>query len=170
MRKTVKIAVALIILMALTASVSATVTYLFLMDKPASISVTLNTYRIELYKEEINPTTVISSIVFPSLLVNSPNNASKTDVMYIFTQQTPKTYTLKWSCSDLPSGFTLKAYYNFAGPYFYEWTQNTDLLVTLVLPSSGISSGMRLYYQIEASSSLSIVQDHQFSIQILAGE
>jgi hypothetical protein len=139
------------------------------MDKPASISVTLNTYRIELYREEINPTTVISSIVFPSLLVNSPNNASKTDVMYIFTQQTPKTYTLKWSCSNLPSGFALKAYYNFAGPYFYEWVQNTDLLVSLVLPSSG-SNGMRLYYQIEASSGLSSVQNHQFSIQILAGE
>ena len=130
----------------------------------------VNTYRIELYKEEINPATVINNIVFPPLIVNSPTNVSKTDVMYIFTQQTPKTYTLKWSCSDLPSGFTLKAYYNFAGPYFYEWTQNTDLLVPLVLPSSGISSGMRLYYQIEASSSLSIVQDHQFSIQILAGE
>lgn len=169
MEKRLKIVAALTLLLTLTATASASVTYLFLMDKPASISVTLNTYRIELYKEETNPTTVINSINFPSLLVNSPNNTSKTDLMHIFTQQTPKTYALKWSCSDLPSQFIIKAYWNLAGTLYYEWKQNTDLNVALVAPSSG-NTGMRIFFQLEAISSLSIPQDHQFSIQILAGE
>ena len=169
MKKTIKIAATLAILVALTASVSATVTYLFLMDKPASISVELNTYRIELYKEETNPTTVINSIAFPSLLVNSPNNASKTDVIYLFTQQIPKAYKLIWSCSDLPDGFVLKAYWNLAGDGFYEWSSNTDLNVALVSPSSG-NTGMRIYFQMESLSPLSLPMDYDFSIQILAGE
>lgn len=169
MEKRLKIVATLILLLTLTATASASVTYLFLMDKPASINVALNTYRIELYKEETNPTTVINSITFPSLLVNSPNNASKTELMYIFTQQTPKTYTLKWSCFNLPNGFIIKAYWNLAGTLYYELKQNTDLNVALVAPSSG-NTGMRIFFQIEATSSLSVPQDHQFSIQILAGE
>jgi hypothetical protein len=89
--------------------------------------------------------------------------------MYIFTQQNPKTYVLKWSCSDLPSGFTLKAYWNLAGTLFYEWQPNTDLSVALVAPNSGFS-GMRIYFQLEAIGSLSAPQEHHFSIQILSGE
>ncbi len=169
MNRTVKIAAVLVLIVALSSTVSGAVTYLYLMNKPASVSVVLNTFRIELYKEEVNATTVISNIVFPSLLVNSPNNASKTDVMYIFTQQIPKTYVLKWSCSDLPSGFSLKAYWNLAGSLFYELSPNTDLNVALVAPNSGFS-GMRIYFQLEAIGSLSVPQEHHFSIQILAGE
>lgn len=168
MNKTRKLAVVLLILATSIASVSGVATYLFVVSKPASVSITLNTYTIELYKEEINPTTIITNIVFPPLMVSSPSAISKTDVMYVFTKQNPKTYLLKWSCSDLPSGFTLKAYYNLAGPYFYEWVQGTDLPIVLVLPNSG-SSGMRLYYQLEANNASSI-QQYQFIIQIYAGE
>jgi hypothetical protein len=169
MNKTVKIALIAMIMLASISTASGAVTYLFLMNKTASMSVTLNTFRIELYKEETNPSTVITNLAFPSLLVNSPNNASKTDVMYLFTQQTPKTYTLKWSCSDLPTGFTLKAYWNLAGTGYYEWIASTDLNVALVAPSSG-NSGMRLYFQMEAIGALSLPQDYHFSVQILAGE
>jgi hypothetical protein len=161
-----KVAIVVLVSIMFVAIVSATATMLYLLSKNASLSITANPYGVELYAEETSPTTVISEIQFAPMMVNSPNSPSTTNVMYLFAKDTPQTYTLKWACPDLPTGFTLTAYWNLAGTFFYPWNENETITATLVLPTSG-TSGMRLYFEIDGDNT--IIQDFNFDINIYAG-
>jgi len=161
-----KKAIAIILATISIISVSATTIMFFLLDKPASISVDLNAYAIQLYAEETMPTTIITEILFPSVMANSPNSISNTSVIYLFTEETPQTYTLKWGSPDLPDGFIIMAYWNLAGDMFYQWNENVEMDVALTTPNSG-NSGMRLYFGLETNNAS--VGNYNFHINILVG-
>ena len=150
-------ALVVLVLVALASTVAAT-TY-FVLNKPASIQILANTYAIELYKEEIMPTTVVDSITFPSLTANGPINVSRSNTMYLFATETPERYKLTWTCDDLPYGCSLKA----VAANDYEWNENQEIHAALVLPDSG-NSGMLLYFELTTNGA--DVGNYNFNIKI----
>ena len=136
MKKTSKVAVA--ILMVLFISIASASVFYYTLTKPGSVTITLNTWMIELYAESPNPTTVVTSIDFGSVMQGSTKESS---VMYLYGTQNeggnPKDYALKWDAQNLPSGASITCYYSWPyGQPFVEWTENTEITAAGLLDVS----------------------------------
>ena len=159
-----QIAFASLILTCLVSTVGAAA--YFVLNKPASIEILVNTYTVELYNEQSMATTIVDSLTFPSIIADSPIVTSKTDVMYLFATESAGKYTLNWTCAGLPTGLSVIAHWNYAGELFYQWNENQEMIRDLVLPDSG-SNGMRIYFEITSNGAS--VGNYNINIQIFAG-
>ena len=158
------------LLAALIVSVVSATVWQYVIHKPSSLHVEVNLWGIELYADQMPPTTIAASIVFPDVAEGQPTTTTTTQYYYLFLTTDDlalgKNTRLMWTVDGLPVKCTLKAYIK-AGSVLWPANTEVDVLMNGIHETTS-GNGVRVYWLLDFNNLAA--GDYAFTINIYSVE
>jgi len=146
-------------------SVGVTAAYIlhYMLTTPATVSITTNTYEVQLYADA-GLTTPATTIAFPDIMKSLAGGNSATSPSYWVyspSRQFGQTIHIKWTTTELNTNFTVTAEHYNTG--WTTWTQNTQ---NIILDNTNSAIQIRFTLDVDQHPT----GNYGFNIELQAGQ